>query len=349
MERDSRLATLDEELKQLRAELAAARAANDKMPDPHDYSEAETRTLLIDLELKRAGWPLDQPRDREYEVTGMPNNSGRGFVDDVLWGDDGKPLGIVETMKTTVDARVGQQQAKLYADYLEAMTGLRPEIFYTNGYDTWIWDDVFYPPRKALGFYKNEELHRLIRRRKTRKPLATTALSTTIIDRYYQRRAIGCIGEVFTQGRRKSLLVMATGSGKTRTVIALVDLPEIPGDFRLLRLAAGGAHRHATGRGGSEYPRPFRLGIRCADGCLRVGKSRAGRTSRSTTGGAGGHEVPPPGESATTSSATRRRPIGKVSTGETKAVSKARRTESTPRPSTSGYSTRTPWTRCSKP
>lgn len=224
VERDLRLATLDEELKSLRTELAAVRAANEKLPETHDYSEAETRTLLIDLELKRAGWPLDQPRDREYEVTGMPNKAGKGYVDDVLWGDDGKPLGIVESKKTTVDARVGQQQAKLYADCLEAMTGQRPVIFYTNGYDTWIWDDVFYPPRKALGFYKKEELQRLIQRRKTRKPLATTALSTTIIERYYQRRAIKCIGEVFTQGRRKSLLVMATGSGKTRTVIALVDL-----------------------------------------------------------------------------------------------------------------------------
>jgi len=151
-EREEQLATIDEELVGLRAELAAARAANETQPDPHDYSEADTRTLLIDLELKRAGWALDQTRDREYEVTGMPNDKGIGFVDYPLWGDDGKPLAVVEAKKTTADARVGQQQAKLYADCLEAMTGQRPIIFFTNGYDTWIWDDVFYRPRKVLGF-----------------------------------------------------------------------------------------------------------------------------------------------------------------------------------------------------
>jgi len=193
-------------------------------PDPHEYSEAETRTLLIDLELKRAGWALDQPRDREYEVSGMPNDKGKGFVDYVLWGDDGRPLGVVEAKKTTADARVGQQQAKLYADCLEASTGQRPIIFYTNGYDTWIWDDAFYPPRKVLGFYKKEELQRLIQRRTTRKRLDISKLSKTIIERYYQRRTIGSIGEVFESGRRKSLIVLATGTGKTRVSIALVDL-----------------------------------------------------------------------------------------------------------------------------
>ncbi len=223
-EREAQLATLDVELVELRAELAAARAANETKPDPHDYSEADTRTLLIDLELKRAGWALDQPRDREYEVTGMPNKQGKGYVDYPLWGDDGKPLAVVEAKKTTADARVGQQQAKLYADCLEAMTGQRPIIFFTNGYDTWIWDDVFYPPRKVLGFYKKEELQRLIQRRTTRKKLDFSKLSKTIIERYYQRRTIGSIDEVFESGRRKSLIVLATGTGKTRVSIALVDL-----------------------------------------------------------------------------------------------------------------------------
>ena len=132
-------------IKSERLLMGDARAANETKPDAHDYSEAETRTLLIDLELKRAGWAPDQPRDREYEVTGMPNNKGIGYVDYPLWGDDGKPLAVVEAKKTTADARVGQQQAKLHADCLEAMTNQRPIIFYTNGYDTWIWDDLFYP------------------------------------------------------------------------------------------------------------------------------------------------------------------------------------------------------------
>jgi type I restriction enzyme R subunit len=161
LQRQQEKDALDSELQLLRAHLAEAKAAAEKKPDTHDYTEAQTRHYLIDLELKRAGWPLDQKRDKEFEVTGMPNQAGKGYVDDMLWGDDGKPLGIVESKKTTVDARVGQQQAKLYADCLEAMYDQRPVIFYTNGYETWIWDDTAYPPRRVSGFYKKEELARL--------------------------------------------------------------------------------------------------------------------------------------------------------------------------------------------
>ena len=129
-ERDEKLATLladkgalDEELKRLRAEVAKAKQAAAIQPDTHDYSEAETRDYFIDLLLKEVGWPLDQARDREFEVGGMTNAQGQGFVDYVLWGDDGKPLGLVEAKRTRRDARVGQQQAKLYADCLERQFG----------------------------------------------------------------------------------------------------------------------------------------------------------------------------------------------------------------------------------
>ena len=171
-ERDEKLAALladktalDEELKRLRAEVAAAKKAAAAQPDTHDYSEAETRDYFIDLLLKEAGWPLDQPRDREFEVAGMPNSQGKGFVDYVLWGDDGKPLGLVEAKRTRRDARVGQQQAKLYADCLEQQFGQRPVIFYSNGYEHWLWDDARYPPRAVQGFYKKAELELLIQRR----------------------------------------------------------------------------------------------------------------------------------------------------------------------------------------
>src|SRR5690606_39998186 len=107
---------LDQELQALRSELAQLREAREQVPDSHDYTEADTRRYLIDLELHRAGWPLDQQCHREYEVTGMPNNKGIGYADYVLWDDDGKPLAVVEAKKSTVDATVGQQQAKLYAD-----------------------------------------------------------------------------------------------------------------------------------------------------------------------------------------------------------------------------------------
>jgi type I restriction enzyme R subunit len=217
--------SLDDELKQLRAQVAAARQAADATPDLHNYSEAETRDRYIDLLLREAGWTLDKPDDLEFCVEGMPNNEGIGFVDYVLWGADGKPLGIVEAKRTRKDARQGQQQAKLYADCLEARYKQRPVIFYSNGYEHWIWDDTRYPPREIGGFYKRDELELLIQRRTSRKKLGSEALNRKIVERPYQHRAIRNIARSFEQdGERKALLVMATGSGKTRTVIALVDL-----------------------------------------------------------------------------------------------------------------------------
>jgi type I restriction enzyme R subunit len=220
-------ANLDDELQRLRAEVAAARKAAEAAPSTHDYNEAETRDRFIDLLLREAGWALDRPEDTEFRVEGMPNNEGVGFVDYVLWGADGKPLGLVEAKRTKKDARQGQQQAKLYADRLEARYGQRPVIFYSNGYEHWIWDDARYPPRQISGFYKRDELELLIQRRTIRKSLAETKLNTKIAGdkRPYQQRAIRAIAKAFEQeGERKALLVMATGSGKTRTVIALVDL-----------------------------------------------------------------------------------------------------------------------------
>ena len=231
-ERDEKLSvlladrsTLDEELKRLRAEIAEVKKANASQPDAHDYSEAATRDYFIDLLLKEAGWSLDQSRDREYQVSGMPNEQGIGFVDYVLWGDDGKPLAIVEAKRTRRDPRVGQQQAKLYADCLEKQFGRRPVIFYSNGYEHWLWDDAYYPPRSVQGFFKKAELELMIQRRASRKPLSEAAINEAIVERYYQTRAIRRIGEAFERDKdRKALVVMATGAGKTRTVIALVDL-----------------------------------------------------------------------------------------------------------------------------
>ena len=231
-ERDEKLAAvlvdraaLDDELNRLRAEVAAAKQASKAQPDTHDYSEAETRDYFIDLLLKEAGWPLDQARDREFEVTGMPNRQHTGYVDYVLWGDDGKPLGLVEAKRTKRDARVGQEQGRLYADCLEQRFGQRPVIFYSNGYDHWLWDDVDYPPRAVQGFYKKSELELLVQRRTSRKPLDTIEVNPEIVERFYQTRGIRRIVEAFERDRdRKALLVMATGAGKTRTVIALADL-----------------------------------------------------------------------------------------------------------------------------
>lgn len=215
---------LEAELDALRERLAAIKAANETIPETHDWNEAKTRRLIIDLALERAGWSLGGPNDREYEVTGMPSQKGLGYADYVLWGDDGKPLAVVEAKKTTVDPEVGQQQAKLYADCLKKMHGQRPIIFYTNGYETRLWDDLSYPPRRVEGFCTKDELTSLVLRRTQRSPLDVAQVKDDIVERYYQKRAIGSIAEQFANRRRKALLVMATGTGKTRTAIALVDL-----------------------------------------------------------------------------------------------------------------------------
>ena len=215
---------LDAEIQALRTQLAEVRAAAEQVPDDHDYSEADTRRYLIDAELHRAGWALDQANNREYKVSGMPTAKGIGYADYVLWGDDGKPLAVVEAKKTSADPHVGQQQAKLYADCLEQMHGQRPLIFTSNGYNTWLWDDQAYPPRQVAGFYKQDELARLIVRRTQRQALNVTQVKDAIAGRYYQKRAIGSLLAQFSVAIRKALLVMATGTGKTRTAIALVDL-----------------------------------------------------------------------------------------------------------------------------
>ncbi|WP_445289187.1 DEAD/DEAH box helicase family protein [Variovorax atrisoli] len=228
-EEQARRATLDKELADLRAEVAAAKAANaasaEQAAQSHDWNEEQTRDLFIDLLLKEAGWALADARDREYEVSGMPNQQAKGLVDYVLWGDDGKPLAIVEAKRTMRSAKEGEQQARLYADCLEKQFGQRPVMYGTNGYEHWIWDDLTSPPRPVQGFHKKDELALMIQRRTSRKPLASAVIENSIVERHYQHRAIRRIAETFEQEQhRKALVVMATGAGKTRTVIALVDL-----------------------------------------------------------------------------------------------------------------------------
>ena len=221
-------AEYDAELKRLRDEIAEIKATANDRSETHDYNEARTRHDLIDVLLKEAGWPLDQTRDREFEVTGMPSQTGTGYVDYVLWGKDGTPLGLVEAKKTTVDANAGQRQAELYADCLEKQFGVRPLIFYTNGYDHWFWDDANHPPREVQGFFDEDKLSLLIQRRGNARALSSIDINRDIAGgqgRTYQERAIRRVCERFeTEKQREALLVMATGSGKTRMSIALVDL-----------------------------------------------------------------------------------------------------------------------------
>jgi type I restriction enzyme R subunit len=208
------------------------------IPLTSEFTEAETRQHLIDVDLREAGWNvLNVGREIEFPVTGMPitadNPRGNGFVDYVLWDDNGKPLALIEAKRTTKDVEIGKHQASLYANCLEKMTGQRPVIFYTTGYETKLWDDTFYSsPRRVYGFYTKEELQWLIQKRLTIKDLRKATINTNIVNRAYQFEAINRVAETFvTDGakgicgnKRRALLVMATGSGKTRTAAALVDV-----------------------------------------------------------------------------------------------------------------------------
>ncbi|PTP08503.1 restriction endonuclease subunit R [Vibrio splendidus] len=217
-------------------QIEQAKQSAEKVTDAHDYNEEETRTYLIDVLLHEAGWKLEHKRDREYPVSGMPiskvNPKGNGFVDYVLWGDDGTALAVVEAKRTHRRAEDGQQQAKLYADCIEKQCGVRPVIFYTNGYDTHLWDDHFYPPRQVQGFYTKAELELMVKRRTDRKsffesgmPNSNLVINNEITNRHYQKSAITKLLQDFElEHERKGLFVMATGTGKTRTVISLVDL-----------------------------------------------------------------------------------------------------------------------------
>lgn len=235
---------LMEQLAQAQAETAALKQTREQATDittaiPPEVSEAETRRRYIDLSLKECGWDnLREGYELEYEVCGMPkstNPSGKGYADYVLWGDDGLPLAVIEAKKTMADPRKGKHQAELYADCLEAMHGQRPVIFYSNGFETFLWDDQFYPEREVQGFYNKDELQRLIDRRETRTDVREFKVNLDIAgyQRPYQLEAVARVAENSVtsnannelRGRaRRSLLVMATGSGKTRTAAAIVDM-----------------------------------------------------------------------------------------------------------------------------
>ncbi len=188
-------------------------------------TEAETRSIYVDTLLKEAGWDITIPGCCEYEVCGMPHSSGIGYADYVLWDDNGKPLAVVEAKKTTRDVYEGKQQAWLYANCLEQMTKQRPVIFYTNGFETYLWDDAAgYSERLVHGFYSKEELQLLINRRSIKASLKSWPVNKVIAGRYYQEEAIKRVADRLDSKGRGALLVMATGSGKTRTAAAIVDM-----------------------------------------------------------------------------------------------------------------------------
>ena len=225
VEKDEKIEKILKENEELREKLTKQRtskkiAYNFKVSD---ISEFETRKQFIDLDLKIAGWDSTNIRE-EVEVKGMPNTQEIGHVDYVLYGENGKPLAVIEAKRTSKDAKIGQQQAKLYADCLEKEYAQRPIIYYTNGKEIYMWDDVSYPERKVSGYYTQDELQLLIRRRNSKENLEHIYIANDIANRPYQLEAVKKVCESFEQKHRRALVVMATGTGKTRTAISLVDV-----------------------------------------------------------------------------------------------------------------------------
>jgi type I restriction enzyme R subunit len=206
--------------------LKEVKVQNTQAKDFHvdEISEFQTRKQYIDIDLKDAGWVFREDCIEEFELQGMPFGSGTGYADYVLLGDNGKPLAVIEAKRASVSPEKGKHQATLYADCLEKRFGQRPIIFYTNGFKTYIWDDTFYPERLVSGFYSKEELQLRVDRRVNRLPLNNIKINDAITNRYYQKEAVKAVCETFSRSAREALLVMATGSGKTRTAISIVDV-----------------------------------------------------------------------------------------------------------------------------
>ena len=201
------------------------RQAQTYTPKPLDITEYDTRKIYIDTMLIDAGWTLGRDWYNEYELEGMPNKGERGYADYVLFADDGRPLAVIEAKRTCKDVAIGRQQGKLYADLLEKKFGRRPVIFLTNGFDTRIWHDSYYPERRVSGIYSKRDLEKEFNKITMRTHLDDVRISDDISGRYYQKEAINAVCRAFDkENRRKALLVMATGSGKTRTIISAVDV-----------------------------------------------------------------------------------------------------------------------------
>lgn len=235
-EQESLIEQQESEIKALQAKIAAMSATltaekeekqESRTFEPTDISEFKTRKIYIDVDLKSMGWKFggtDADVWEEYPVTGMPNATGEGFVDYVLFGKDGLPLAVIKAKRSSKDPNIGRKQAVLYADCLERKFGRRPMMFTTNGFETYFWDDKSSPQRKVSGFFSKADLEKLMNRRDTRKKLKNIAIDEKITDRYYQIEAIRAVCEHFEEGFRKALIVMATGTGKTRTASSLTDV-----------------------------------------------------------------------------------------------------------------------------
>ncbi len=225
-EKDGIIAALKAQLTLRNPELAAEkdRHQKERIYQVVEPGEFETRKKYIDVDLKMVGWVFNENVSREVEVIGMDGKDGqRGRVDYVLYGKDGRVLAVVEAKRSSKDHNIGKHQAKLYADCIEAETGRRPFIFLTNGFETSFWDGDN-PPREVSGIFGQNDLEKLMIRREQRRNLAEIEIDESITDRYYQKEAVIAVRDDVMKQMRRHLLVMATGTGKTRTAASLVDV-----------------------------------------------------------------------------------------------------------------------------
>ena len=229
-EKEAEIAALRKQIERLSAQYTAGKAQHqqERTFKPEDLSEFKTRKIYIDVDLKQMGWKLAGPDadvQEEYPVEGMAGVAGQmGYCDYVLFGKDGLPLAVVEAKRTSKDPNIGRKQAVLYADCLERKFGRRPMMFTTNGFETYFWDDQTAPQRKVSGIFSKDDLQKLMNRRAERLDLMAVSIDDKITDRYYQKEAIRAVCGQIAQGFRKHLLVMATGTGKTRTASSLTDV-----------------------------------------------------------------------------------------------------------------------------
>lgn len=227
-QKDSTISDLIKQLAEAKAEIQNRKENPVTKPELklEDLSEFQTRKMFIDEDLKLIGWKIDQVQVvEEYPVDDLENIPGKkGYIDYALFGKDGSPLAVIEAKKTTKDPNVGKQQAVLYADCLERKFGRRPFIFYTNGFETFFWDDTQYAPRTVSMIFSMDDLQKLMDRRNLLSPLSSVKINTEISGRPYQMKAIRSICSEIEKKIRKFLLVMATGTGKTRTAISIVDV-----------------------------------------------------------------------------------------------------------------------------
>ena len=229
-EKEAEIQALRQQVAQLSAQYTAQKEQHKQQRTftPDDLTEFETRKKFIDVDLKEMGWQFDGPEadvQEEYPVENMAGVVGQpGFVDYVLFGKDGLPLAVIEAKRTSRDPNDGRTQAVQYADCLERKFGRRPMMFTTNGCETYFWDDATGPQRPVSGIFSREDLQKLMNRRTQRLKLETVAIDDKITDRYYQKEAIRAVCQQLEQGFRKHLLVMATGTGKTRTASSLTDV-----------------------------------------------------------------------------------------------------------------------------